>query len=196
MRFIIHELAYERPLASGRFRYDTGLIEHWRLTIAGDGYQFLRIDLDGRAVTGETFLAHITLDGDGRVERLSFRYWANGPATVGNLLLAGQTATLAVDVGSERLEDELILPADYQLWLPTAAGLGLLLQNRWERATAVHLPTRPPFRLNQIELRRELNPADGSVIVQGWTGWLNKYGWPEKVVVGEAAAVDGRAIWY
>jgi hypothetical protein len=196
MRFIIHELAYERPLASGRFRYDTGLIEHWRLTTAADGYQFLRVDFDGRAATGESFIAHLTLDGDGRTERVSFRYWADGPATVGNLLLAGRTATLALDVGPERWEDELILPAGYRLWLPTAAGLGLLLRDEWERATAALLPTRPPFRLNQVELRRELNPADGSVTVQGWTAWLNKHGWPERVVVDDVAAVDGRAIWY
>jgi hypothetical protein len=101
-----------------------------------------------------------------------------------------------VDTGLERREDELVLPADCRLWLPTAAGLGLLLRDEWETAAAVLLPTRPPFRLNQVELRRELNPADGSVTVQAWTGWLNKHGWPERVVVDGVAAVDGRAIWY
>lgn len=200
MRFIIHELAYERPLASGRFRYDTGLIEHWRLTTAADGYQFLRIDLDGRESTGESFIAHLTLDGDGRLERLSFRYWAAGPVSVGNLLLTASTATLAVDTGLERREEELVLPADCRLWLPTAAGLGLLLRDEWETAAAVLLPTRPPFQLSLLDLRRQPHPADGSLMLQvgeqAWSVWLNARGWPEKVMRDGVTAVDGRAIWY
>jgi hypothetical protein len=206
MRFIIHELPYEKPVVAGLFRYErdgrpTGLVEHWRLTIAGDGYQFLRIDLDGRASTGESFIAHLTLDDDGRLERLSFRYWAAGPVSVGNLLLTAPTAMLAVDTGPERREEELVLPADCRLWLPTAAGLGLLLQTVWDQVTAVQLPTRPPFLLTQVEIARQPGPVDGSMTVQmgeqTQTAWLNAHGWPEKVVCGDGVtAVAARVIWY
>ena len=73
MRFIIHELPYERPLLAGRLRYErdgqpTGAIEFWRLTDAVDGYRFLRVDLDARdAASGRSWLYHATLDAAGVV---------------------------------------------------------------------------------------------------------------------------------
>ncbi len=53
MRFIVHEQAYEKPIAAGQLRYErdgraTGAIESWRLTRAVEGYEILRVDLDAR----------------------------------------------------------------------------------------------------------------------------------------------------
>ena len=93
MRFIIHELPYEKPVAAGRFRYEqnsqaTGAVEHWRLTTAVDDYHFVRVDLDARAATsGHTYLYHLVLNPAGRPERLHYRFWTTGVEVTGNILL-------------------------------------------------------------------------------------------------------------
>ena len=76
MRFIIHELPYERPLLSGRLRYErdgvpSGAVESWRLTAAVDGYRFLRVDVDAReAPSGRSWLYHLTLNPAGLPDRV------------------------------------------------------------------------------------------------------------------------------
>lgn len=92
MRFIIHEMPYERPLLAGRLRYErdgvpTGAVELWRITNAVDGYRFLRVDLDAReAESGRSSLYHVTLNPAGRPEQLKFRLWGNGPEVSGSLV--------------------------------------------------------------------------------------------------------------
>ncbi len=72
MRFIIHQLPYERPIVAGQLRYErdgapTGAVEQYRLTAAVDGYRFLRVDLDARtAPSGRSTLYHLTLNPDGQ----------------------------------------------------------------------------------------------------------------------------------
>ena len=84
MRFLIHELPYERPLLAGRLRYrrdgaPMGAVESWRLTDAAEGYRFLRVDMDAReAPSGHSHLYHATLDPSGRLEQLKFRFWGQG----------------------------------------------------------------------------------------------------------------------
>ena len=134
MRFIIHELPYERPLLAGRLRYErdgqdgssrpTGAVESWRLSQAADGYRFLRVDLDARAApSGNSWLYHVTLGPDGRPEQVKARFW-----------VAGHEVTTTID----RQEDEWLAArrvdgAAYEdvarggaFWFPAAAGLALL----------------------------------------------------------------------
>ena len=60
MRYLLKEQPYERPLAAGTLVYERefgmpGVLEHWRLTEALDGYRFFRIDLDERAAAKYPF---------------------------------------------------------------------------------------------------------------------------------------------
>ena len=129
MRFIIHELPYERPLLAGRLRYErdgrpTGAVESWRLSEAADGYRFLRVDLDARAAqSGNSWLYHVTLGPDGQPEQVKARFWA-----------AGHEVTTTID----RQEDEWVagrwvdgtayedVARGGAFWFPAATGLALL----------------------------------------------------------------------
>jgi hypothetical protein len=95
MRFIIHELPYEKPLLAGQLRYErdgqlTGAVESWRLSDAVDGYQFLRIDLDARqAPSGRSYLYHLTLSSAGVLEQIKYRFWGDGIEAGGTVVNQG-----------------------------------------------------------------------------------------------------------
>lgn len=132
MRFIIRELAYEKPLAAGQLRYEIdgeamGAVEKWRLTSAASGYRFLRVDLDAReAQSGCSYLYHLVLDENGRPERLSFRFWASDMDVKGNVLLEDEILTTSREVNGRRYEDEVTFQANCAFWFPSSIGLGLL----------------------------------------------------------------------
>lgn len=129
MRFIIHEMPYERPLLAGRLRYErdgvpTGAVESWRITNAVDGYRFLRVDLDAReAESGRSSLYHVTLNPAGRPEQLKFRLWGNGPEVSGSLVWNQGEIIAARQVDDVAYQD---VARDRAFWFPAGSGLALL----------------------------------------------------------------------
>lgn len=129
MRFIIHELSYERPLLAGRLRYErdgvpTGAVESWRMTSAMDGYRFLRVDLDAReAASGRSYLYHVTLNPAGLPEQLKFRLWSNGLDAGGTVVWEGNEVVVARNVNGAAYEDEASGSA---FWFPAGSGLAML----------------------------------------------------------------------
>jgi hypothetical protein len=132
MRFIIHEMPYEKPLTTGQWNYvlhgqATGALEQWRLTEAVDGYRFLRVDLDGRAAqSGRSTIYHLTLDEYGNPIQLKYRLWAAGLEIIGNVLLEEDAVIVTRETAGERQEDIINVPAGYAFWFPATAGLALL----------------------------------------------------------------------
>lgn len=131
MRFIIHELPYERPIVAGRLRYErngipTGAVESWRLTEAQDGYRFLRVDMDAReAPSGQSSLYHVTLNSIGRPEQLKYRYWGNGQEAGGTAVWNGNEVIAARRVNEVAYED---VAQGSAFWFPSGAGLALLAE--------------------------------------------------------------------
>jgi len=134
MRFLIHELPYERPLLAGRLRYErdgqdgsprpTGALESWRLSEAADGYRFLRVDLDARAAkSGHSWLYHVTLAPDGRPEQLKGRFWAGGREVATVVAREGEQWLASRQVDGATREDAARGQA---FWFPAATGLTLL----------------------------------------------------------------------
>jgi hypothetical protein len=223
MRFIIHEQPYEKLLASGQLRYEmdgqpTGAVESWRLTLAVEGYCFLRVDLDARkAASGHSYLYHLVMNEERRPERLTYRFWANGRQITGHILLAEESITATRTVNGTRFEEEVIPPQGYAFWFPTTIGLGLLANRASNEGglTAVTLqsvvaqqPTGFELLLTQVVL---LWAATEEVVVTGqtiatrlltirWadqarTIWLDQYQWPVKMARGDGlTAIETRYI--
>ncbi len=129
MRFIIHELPYERPLLAGRLRYErdgapTGAVESWRLTSAAEGYRFLRVDLDAReAPSGRSYLYHLVLNEAGRPEQLKYRLWGDGHDVGGSAVWDGDEVVASRRVDGLAYEDTAVGGA---FWFSSGAGLALL----------------------------------------------------------------------
>lgn len=129
MRFIIHELPYERLLLAGRLRYlrdgaPMGAVESWRLTDAAEGFRFLRVDMDAReAPSGHSHLYHATLDPTGRLEQLKFRFWGQRYEVEGSVVRQGDELIGSRRVDGRTFEDETRAGA---FWFPTGMGLALL----------------------------------------------------------------------
>lgn len=132
MRFIVHEQAYEKPIASGLLRYErdgraTGAVESWRLTKAVEGYEILRVDLDARAAeSGHSYLYHLVRRADGRAERLSYRFWGDGIQVEGTLLFLETSITGTRTVNGKVYEEDLETTRGYNFWFPSSLGLSLL----------------------------------------------------------------------
>jgi hypothetical protein len=143
MRFIIHELPFERPVIAGQLRYErdgkpTGAVESWRLTDAADGYRFLRVDLDARAApSGRSTLYHLTLAPTGEAEQLKYRFWGDGLEVAGSLVREGDEWFGRREVNREAYED---VAAGESFWFPSGMGL-TLLRDRMGRRPAVTLLT-------------------------------------------------------
>lgn len=191
MRFIIHEQPFERIVAAGQYRYEqngraTGALEHWRLTTVVEPYHFLRVDLDGRSASGNSYLYHLTLGENGRAERLQYRFWGNGLTISGNVLLEAEMVTATRQVNGHVHEEVITLPADYVFAFPSVTGLGWLARQMGERArgTAVFLSTAvdQPESAFQL-LLADLTLAHGAALTLRWPGqartlWLDEQGWP------------------
>lgn len=132
MRFLVREQAYERPLASGRLRYErdgqpTGAVESWRWTTATPGYQILRVDLDARAApSGHSYLYNLVQRENGRFEQLKYRFWANGMQLKGNVLLEDESIVATREVNEVYVSEETAVKPGYRFWFPSSVGLGLL----------------------------------------------------------------------
>lgn len=155
MRFIIHELPYERPLLAGRLRYErdgvpTGAVESWRITNAVDGYRFLRVDLDAReAESGRSSLYHVTLNPAGRPEQLKFRLWGNGPEASGSLVWNQGEIVAARHVDGVAYQD---VAGDGAFWFPAGSGLALLSLSVGEPAgVTMSAATKPSELMKLVE---------------------------------------------
>ncbi len=219
MRSLIRELPYERPIAAGRYRYErdgepTGAVESWRLTAAQEGYRFLRVDLNAQAApSGDSYLYHLTLDADGRPDRLSFRFFGSAFRAGGNLLFAKDTVTLARTVDGRRLEEERELTSEVAFWFPATAGLALLAEKAddGETVPAVTLDKDEQFALRLVDLHIRPGPAQPHVImgkeidlrplILSWaeqqrTIWVDQHNWPLKMEREGLTAVETRYIRY
>jgi hypothetical protein len=197
MRFIIHEQPFERIVAAGQYRYEqdgspTGALEHWRLTAVSAPYHFLRVDLDGRAASGNSYLYHLTLGENGRPERLQYRFWGDGLTISGNVLLDQEMVTATRVVNGRSHEELITLPADYGFAFPSVTGLGWLARQMGERerGTAVFLDPavdqpESAFKLLVTDLTLER----GAALTLRWPGqartlWLDEQGWPVRMERG------------
>lgn len=205
MRFIIKEQPYEQLLAAGELRYArngraTGSVEQWRLTTAVDGYTFLRVDLDARAgESGNSWLYHATLNPAGRCEMLKYRFWGQGPAVEGNLVLEDDAAINGRTIDQTRYEDVLALAPGYAFWFPSSVGLGLLVPRSGPHpavtldAAATSDAPEKAFRLRETAVTIQPG-APATLVVMGretavrphviqWadhtrTLWLDDHDWP------------------
>ena len=128
MRFLLKEQLYEKRLAAGELRYEqdgrpTGAIEHWRYTHAHDGYHFWRVDLDGRASSGDTFLYNLLLDPHGRPADLRWRFYNASNRAHGQILFEAGQMTAVREINGQRFEQE-VPPSPF--FFPSVAGLWLL----------------------------------------------------------------------
>ncbi len=158
MRFIIRELPYEKPIMAGEYRYEldgqpTGAMEKWRLTAAAEGYQFLRIDLDARAAaSGHTYLYHVLVNADGRVERLQYRFWTQaaggGLQVAGDVVLDPDSVSATRRVNGKESERVLELPTGYGFWFPSVAGLHFAGLRGYDPKTAASTSSGQAVTLN------------------------------------------------
>ena len=187
MRFLIHEMGYERPISAGTLRYErdgkpTGAVEKWRLTQAVEGYRFLRIDLDGRENNGDSTLYHLTLTDTYEIERINFRFWNETVKINGNLILEDAGISLARTVNNERVENV----TDKRLSLFFSAGMGLSFAGRLAgKMSAFYL--NEAFELMETELSVEkCVDGDSECRQLRWqdqhrTIWLSSDGWVIKM---------------
>lgn len=197
MRFIIHEQPFERIVAAGQYRYEqagqpTGAVEHWRLTAVSAPYHFLRVDLDGRSTSGNSYLYHLTLGENGRPERLQYRFWNDKLTISGNVLLDQNMVTATRVVNGRSYEEHITLPTDYGFAFPAVTGLGWLARQMGERerGTAVLLDPAvdQPERAFNL-LVTDLTLERGAALTLRWPGqartlWLDEQGWPLRLERG------------
>lgn len=188
MRFLLREQPFERLVSSGTFLYSqhnqpTGAVEHWRLTNAIDGYQFLRVDLDARAaLSGRSHLYHLLLNPAGKPEQLKFRFWATGWDVAGILLFDRTGLTLSRTINGEKIED--IGEAKQPFWFPATSGLWLLNQTEQPEPTTAYTLQIPTFQLTEWLLTLANNPPmlRATWANQSRTLWFNQHGFIEKMV--------------
>ncbi|HID52550.1 MAG TPA: hypothetical protein EYP41_11000 [Anaerolineae bacterium] len=222
MRFIVKEQRYEKPIAAGLLQYErdsrpTGAVEHWRLTQAVEGYEILRVDLDARAApSGQSSLFHLVRQGNGRPERLNYRFWGDGLEIRGTLLFAETHVTATRTVNGETFTEETALPAGYGFWFPSTVGLGLLAGFVGGTATSVNsvqaVTLGSGFSLQVVDVRltlgelAELEIARRVAAVRPLTIrwqdeerliWLDEHEWPVMMRRGDGlTAVETHYIWY
>lgn len=208
MRFLVREQAYERPLMAGRYAYQrdgvpTGAVESWRLTavdMPDQSHQILRVDLDGRASSGHTYLYHALLDADGLVSRLQYRFWTMNRAwrIQGDVQRDGHTAVWTHTLNKKSTSQALTLAAGFPLWFPSVIGLhlavegqGVTLHGRVPHQTSL-TPHLAQVQIRQIADQREILWRDMADEPQKRTIWPDgQTGWPTKMARegGELTAV-------
>ncbi|MEM7332142.1 MAG: hypothetical protein AAF490_08620 [Chloroflexota bacterium] len=223
MRFIVREQGYEKPIASGQFRYEedgvpTGAVESWRLTTAVSGYQILRVDLDARnASSGDSYIFHLVQQDDGTPERLGYRYWSTGLMIEGTVLFEGDQVSCRRNVNGRTLEE--VIPVCDGFWFPSTIGLGIAskLSNKADLTTAT-LNNQPnqeeTLALMEKSVSQTSDDDQSELTLNGktytvtpttfsWqsstrTVWLDiNKNWPLKMTREDGlTAVETRYIWY
>lgn len=200
MRFLLREQGYERPLMAGKYEYrrgdvPTGAVESWRLTAVPDGGHFLRVDLDGRASSGHSYLYHALLEADGLVSRLQYRFWAAGWRINGDVQRDGDTAVGTHTVNNETHSQALTLAAGFPLWFPAVVGLhlaakgrGVTLHGRVPHHTSL-VPHIATVQVSSQEGGQQISWTDAAGQAQMRTIWRDEEtGWPRRmarVLAGE-----------
>ncbi|MDT8304530.1 MAG: hypothetical protein RRC07_01230 [Anaerolineae bacterium] len=215
MRSLIRELPYEKPLVAGRYLYQrdgvpTGAVESWRLSLARDGYRFLRVDLNAEAGDGkDSTLYHLVLDASGEPERLSFRHFRRGRQLRGNVLFEGPYVTLTRQSGDERHEVTLERPHGTRFWFPATAALGLVAAPG--AGPALTLNRADDFNLWPTHLEAS-EGAPVSLLIMGkavtarpvtlaWASerrvvWHDEEPWPLQMERDGLLAVESRRLYY
>jgi len=224
MRFIIHELSYEKPIASGLWRYSrdrkpTGTLEHWRMTEAVDGFRFLRVDLDARAAeSGRSYLYHLTMDENGRPVQLKYRYWGLDLEIIGTVLFEDDAVIVTRNNKNDRRENVLQLSSGYAFWFPATTGLSLLtgmspaksktavtLRSTSDEleslmgpfVTTVNITSQDPEEVEIMGQTRTLQPITIRWQDQQRKTWLDQTNWPLMMKRGDGlTAVETRHIRY
>lgn len=219
MRTLIQEMAYEKPLAAGRYRYqrngeETGAVEEWRLTEAEEGFHFLRVDVNAQEVpNGASCLYHLTLSSRKRPERVKFRYFRKDLLIKGNVIFSEGVATLTRGVNDERHEEEVMLGDDHLFWLPTAAGLSLLANETEEVSERPGLTFNVEEELalwpvpvtvekgSQETVSLMGRPVRTQVLTVRWaqqerTIWVDENRWPIRMQQGALMATETRYLRY
>ncbi|MDA0243522.1 MAG: hypothetical protein OT477_08910 [Chloroflexi bacterium] len=190
MRFLLKEQLYEKRLAAGELRYEqdgrpTGAIEHWRYTHAHDGYHFWRVDLDGRASSGDTFLYNLLLDPHGRPADLRWRFYNASNRAHGQILFEAGQMTAVREINGQRFEQE-VPPAPF--FFPSVAGLWLLRGVQGGRVAlqtlAMH-QREPEAFMALVPLTAELAQAERTTVLrwgeQERRSWWDAQGFPERM---------------
>ncbi|MEZ4644010.1 MAG: hypothetical protein R3E31_14985 [Chloroflexota bacterium] len=218
MRFIVREQPFEKPFAAGELRYlrdgqPTGAVEKWRVTTA-NGYQFLRVDLDARAApSGHSYLYHALLNGNGRFERLKFRFWGdvngNRLQVSGDIVFEETAITAYRTVNGSTYEQVLPVPDANHFWFPACLGLQYLGES-CGTAVGLHTVNGQPLLVNSngseafalfvVEMQAT-QQEDGATCYhwheQRRTVWRNAAGWVVKMERGDGlTAVAVRTIQY
>lgn len=222
MRFIIHEMAYERPLTAGKWRYEldgqaTGAVEEWRLSEALDGYRFLRVDLDARfAASGRSTIYHLTMDEKGLPVQLKYRFWISGLEIIGSVLLEQDAVLVTRETTKGRKEEIVDVPEGYAFWFPSTAGLSLLanaagssdqaavtLRSATENPalqmgpvrTLVSVQEAAAVNLEVMGTQRAARPLTIMWADQQRRLWVDDNGWPLRMVRDDGlTAVTARSI--
>ena len=208
MRFLVSEKPFETVVAAGQLCYEragvaTGTLESWRLTrVASTGDQILRVDLDARDDSGNSFLYHLILTADNQPQRLTYRYLSKqGRQMGGNVLFtAGQLVNNRHVAGMYQAEEVVQRP----FFFPTVIGLGWLARQMptgtviglklggdtlTDRFSLSHSePVFEPQRTRDIKLLkigRKTHPTTTLIIRWNTTRhhklWLNRQKWPLKM---------------
>lgn len=220
MRFILHEQAYEKPIAAGQLRYErdgqaTGAIEMWRLTQAAPGYQVLRVDLDARAAeSGHSYLYHLVRQENGRAERLAYRFWGDDLTVAGNLLFAETAVINTRTVHGHTTTEVVEVEPGYGFWFPSSVGLGLLAGFGGGTAVTMQTACDDPdelFALRVVETQIEQGDLAELVVEsqtvlarlltirwqsQARTIWLNTHAWPLKMAREDGLTAVETGPWY
>ena len=207
MRFLLKEQPYEKRIAAGTFRYErdgepTGALEHWRYTHALDGYKFLRVDLDGRKSSGDTFLYRVLLNENGRLEDIRWRFYNSEFHAGGQVLFGDGHITAVREVRDEHFEEEVELVDGVAFFFPALMGLWLLAGQAVRTAVTLDMHQRESaefMKLVSFPAQVSVN-QDGFMLSWGGTNRvvsLGEHGWPVRMTRPDGlTAVEQRLMHY
>jgi hypothetical protein len=224
MRDLIQEMDYEKPIASGSWRYQrdgqaTGKVEAWRFTSARDGFHVLRIDLDSNDPSNqELLLFHILLNPDMDIERAKFRYFAAQSEIHGDIQFDKDGFSLnrlMVDrlvKKKERHVEEIMLETDAVFSVPSIAGLSLTASRMRDvrRISIVTLDKKSAFTARydyadfsygqeeEWEVLRHtvaVRPCSIKWKEKETTLWLDRYNWPVEIRFSDGQTAADAAYW-
>ena len=224
MRDLIQEMDYEKPIASGSWRYQragqaTGKVETWRFTSARDGFHVLRIDLDSNDPSNqELLLFHLLLNPEMDIERAKFRYFASQSEIHGDLQFDKDGFSLnrlivdRLEKKKKRHVEEIILETDAVFSVPSIAGLSLTASRMRDdrRISIVTLDKKSAFTARDDYtdfsygeeeewevLRQEVvvRPCSIRWKEKETTLWLDRYNWPVEIRFSDGQTAADAAYW-
>lgn len=191
MRLLLSEQAYEISVASGQFRYErdgqpTGAVEHWRLTHTPQGDRIIRVDLDGRASSGDSYLYHWVCDPAGAPVNLRFRFFNAAWQVSGQVLFEANSLTLSRVVNGRKWIETQDWSLSVPFLLPATLGLKLLWDRMEDSAECFTLDTyrrdhaRYFFALHSPYVQRYRRPESAGRLEwddQSRDLWFRPDGW-------------------